>query len=160
MRINTYNKEFLEKNCDCVNDEEARYITNILMRVCLEPSNSDCVGLAYNQINGTKRVFIAKVGKNGTWKTFINPSVISYNGKKFIHNESCMSFPNKSSDVTRYESVTISHLVLDARKINFKDEEFSSHEYVEETFTGFNACIIQHEIDHLNGIHIFNKGKK
>lgn len=139
-----FKSKTLEYLCEHTGDAGGLVYAKDLLKICLNPKYSECVGLAHNQIGGKKRVFVAKVGKNKTWKTFINAEIVSYNGKKFIHNESCMSFPKRSSDVERYQSVTIRHLVP------FIGE-------VEETFTGFNACIIQHEIDHLNGIHILNK---
>ena len=110
-------------------------------------SNKDCIGLAHNQIRGNKAVFIAKISNK--WRTFINPCITKKDGI-FTHQESCMSFPNKSNKITRYKTIELTHQIK-ARNDN------DGNMFIKEVFTGFDACIIQHEMDHLNGVHIFNK---
>ena len=62
-----------------------------------------------------------------------------------MHTESCMSFPNKPSKVLRYSKITIQYDVENGIKT--------------EKFKGFNSCIIQHELNHLEGKTIFCKNK-
>ena len=146
----TMNKDKLEFKCDLVYYTDGLKIANQLKQVILFGKHKNCVGLAHNQISGNKRVFIAKI--DNIWRTFINPKITFFEGKKFEHEESCMSFPNKSSKVIRWNKVELTHQV-NARNNN--DDMWSK-----ELFFDFNACIIQHEMDHLNGIHIFNKNKE
>ena len=88
---------------------------------------------------------------NNKWRTFINPS-ITKKEDSFMHQESCMSFPNKSNKIIRYKKIELTHQVK-ARNDSRGDM------WKTELFYNFDACIIQHEIDHLNGIHIFNKNE-
>ena len=57
-----------------------------------------------------------------------------------------MSFPGKENKVNRFQDIVLQH--------------YTENGMIVEKFSGQNAQIIQHEIDHLNGIHIFNKGDK
>ena len=146
MRITT-NKKDLEFKCQQVYYTEGLEIAKKLKQVVLYGNNKSCIGLAHNQIRGNKAVFIAKI--NNKWKTFINPTIIKKEDS-FMHQESCMSFPRKSNKVTRYNKIELTHQIK-ARNDN------NGNMFITEIFEGFSACIIQHEIDHLNGIHIFNK---
>ena len=147
MRI-TKNREILEKKCEGIYYTEGIIIANKLRNVVIFGKHNSCIGLAHNQIGGNKNVFIAKI--DNKWRCFINASIINHSKDYFMHQESCMSFPKKSNKVKRYKSITIKHQVK-ARN------DVTGNMFETETFEGFNACIIQHEIDHLNGIHIFNK---
>ena len=147
MRI-TKNREILEKKCEGIYYTEGIIIANKLKNVVIFGKHKSCIGLAHNQIGGNKNVFIAKINNN--WRCFINASIINHSEDYIIHEESCMSFPKKSNKVKRYNSITIEYQVK-ARN------DVTGNMFETETFEGFNACIIQHEIDHLKGIHIFNK---
>ena len=143
----TTNKKDLEFKCQQVYYTEGLEIAKKLKQVVLYGNNKSCIGLAHNQIRGNKAVFIAKI--NNKWRTFINPTIIKKEDS-FMHQESCMSFPRKSNKVTRYNKIELTHQIK-ARNDN------DGNMFIKEVFTGFDACIIQHEMDHLNGIHIFNK---
>ena len=145
----TTNKKDLEFKCQQVYYTEGLEIAKKLKQVVLYGNNKSCIGLAHNQIRGNKAVFIAKI--NNKWRTFINPTIIKKEDS-FMHQESCMSFPRKSNKVTRYNKIELTHQI-NARNNN--DDMWKK-----ELFFGFNAVIIQHEMDHLNGIHIFNKNKE
>lgn len=69
----------------------------------------------------------------------INPSVISLSGKKDRKRESCMSVWGEMGEVERRDK-----LVLE-----YHDEMFNLCQF---TYTGFISRVIQHELDHLNGI--------
>ena len=140
MKITT-NKKDLEFKCDELYYTDALKIAKQLKQVVLYPQHKNCIGLAHNQIRGSKAVFIAKI--NNIWRSFINAEIISYSKENFKHLEGCMSFPNKENKVMRHNKIILRHETING--------------FINEEFTGFNACIIQHEIDHLNGKHIFNK---
>ena len=99
------------------------------------------VGLAAPQIGRNIRLFVAMIGdgeEENRERVFINPSIIERDGFD-LGEEGCLSFPNLYGMVERAESITL----------RFNDAEFG--ERVEE-FAGYPARIIQHEIDHLDGI--------
>lgn len=108
------------------------------------------VGLAAPQIGIGLRIFMIRPEKNDPITTFINPEIIKSSqrqniptGKKGVY-EGCLSIPNHYSPIKRSTSVTVKYQTLNTehRILNTK----------QETFSGFPAHVIQHEMDHLNGI--------
>lgn len=103
------------------------------------------VGLAAPQIGKNLRIFVANY-KNFQ-RTVINPEIIELgqieksNGKMSKKEilEGCLSLPFYYGPLKRAAKITV-------RYLNEKGEK------VEEKFEGFNAQIMLHEIDHLNGI--------
>jgi peptide deformylase len=150
MRIIT-DRDRIENECEFVYFKEGLTIARKLLSVCLYGKNKNCVGLAHNQIGGNKKVFVAKI--DGKWSVFINAEIKETSTDYTMHEESCMSFPNKFNKVKRYNWITIEHQVQ-ARNNN------DGNAFQTAVFDGMNACIVQHEIDHLNGVHIFNKEKE
>ena len=74
-------------------------------------------------------------------RAFINPELIEESEETCTYSEGCLSLPGISENVVRPATI----------KIRYLDEDFKEHE---ETFTGFQARIVQHEYDHLEG-HVF-----
>lgn len=105
------------------------------------------VGLAAPQIGKSLRIFVVK-DKNKI-RTIINPEVISVStakkrkGKNEIM-EGCLSLPNYYGELKR------------ANLIKLKYQNLKGKEVV-EIFGGFSAQIIQHEMDHLEGILFIDK---
>ena len=150
MRITTKSKD-IEFECDYIYYKEGLLIAKKLLSVCLVGKNKDCIGLAHNQIKGNKKVFVAKI--DNKWRTFINPRIVETSTDYNIHVESCMSFPNKFNKVKRYNKIVLEHQVHARNGIK-------GNAFITEEFEGRNAQVIQHEIDHLLGVHIFNKEKE
>lgn len=72
-------------------------------------------------------------------KVIINPHIIREEGEVWEFNEGCLSIPNIREDVKRKPNLRLEYL----------DENFELHD---EEFTGMKARILQHEMDHVNGI--------
>ena len=104
--------------------------------------NSKGVGLSAIQIGIPLRIFVTHY-KEQT-RVFINPKVLSTSNELVKSNEGCLSIPGINSQVIRNESITL----------EFYTEKFERHE---EIFGNFEAIIIQHEMDHLNGILFTDK---
>ena len=98
-----------------------------------------CVGLACNQIGIRKRIITIKFG--GEWLVMINPEITHSAGGKVLGREGCLSRPGKSVRLRRDKKVTVNYIDIDGLK-------------VERKFTKFNARVVQHEIDHLDGKYI------
>lgn len=99
------------------------------------------VGLAAVQVGVLKRVLVldAKSGETGSeLEVYINPEIIASSGD-LIWEEGCLSLPDFSEEVKRKEHVTV----------RFNDVTGAVHE---KTLDGFRAVILQHELDHLNGV--------
>lgn len=97
------------------------------------------VGISAVQIGILKRIIIIKV--NGQFVTILNPEIVRTGREKKESKEGCLSFPGKFVKKQRWYRITIKGISIarDAIELNL-----SSHA----------AYIAQHEIDHLNGIHI------
>jgi len=121
-------------------DNYTKYLSKFLMRSI--PYRNRGVGLASNQINLPYRICSVKIGQ--VWKTFINPEITRYYGESFINNERCLSIPKKDFNVKRYKSVDIVY-----RDTNYRAQA--------ETYTALTAVILQHELDHLDGVLISMK---
>ena len=96
-----------------------------------------CVGMAANMIGVKKRIIVFAIGEMIV--PMINPVIVKKE-KSYLTEESCLSLTGVRQ-TTRYETIVVEYL----------DKEFNKQK---GTFTGFVAQIIQHEIDHCNGIII------
>lgn len=97
----------------------------------------ECVGVAANMIGVCKRIIAVMDGP--TPVVMYNPQIISSNGE-YTAVESCLSLTGERS-ATCFRSI----------EVNYLDEGFRPRT---KHFCGFTAQIIQHEIDHCNGIVI------
>ena len=109
------------------------------------------VGLAAPQIGMGIRVFVmdsAPMEENEPphpmRRMFINPEKVTEEGEEWSFEEGCLSIPGIREQINRQESITIRYL----------DENWQEHQ---ETFSGIEARIIQHEYDHLEGILFTDK---
>ena len=121
-------------------DNYSKYLSKFLMRSI--PYRKHGVGLASNQINLPYRICSVKIGQ--VWKTFINPEIIKYYGESFINNERCLSIPKKDFNVKRYKSVDIV----------YRDTKYRAQR---ATYNALTAIVLQHELDHLDGVLISMK---
>ena len=105
------------------------------------------VGLASPQVGLNIRMFIISYPNGMGDVTFINPEIIQLKGSKKNDTESCLSIPGVGAVVERSQKV----------KIKYYDGDFVSHT---KMFKGFEARIIQHEYDHLDGIEYYDRTSK
>ena len=98
----------------------------------------ECVGMAANMIGEKKRIIA--VDNDGEYLVMINP-VILKKSAPYDTQESCLSLLGGPRKTKRYGSV----------KVQWQTMEFKPKI---KTFTGFTAQIIQHEIDHCDGVLI------
>ena len=103
----------------------------------LQANRQRCVGMAANMIGIRKRIII--VNNEGTDIVMFNPIILRKEGP-YEAEEGCLSLEG-TRKASRYRKVAVEYTDLRWRKIT-------------KTFTGFTAQIIQHEMDHLEGILI------
>ena len=96
-----------------------------------------CVGMAANMIGVKKRILVFCIGDMII--PMVNP-VITKKEKGYDTEESCLSLTGFRK-TKRYETIEVEYL----------DRDFKKHKQI---FTGFTAQIIQHEVDHFDGIII------
>lgn len=113
-----------------------KYIANDLLDT-LEANKDRCVGLAANMIGYNKAVICVSAGLYDF--VMINPVITNKNGE-YKTEEGCLSLIGERK-CTRYKEIEVEYLDMNFNK---KHEKFS----------GFIAEIIQHEIDHTNGVVI------
>ena len=99
--------------------------------------SQECVGMAANMIGVHKNIIIVNVGL--TNMIMINPVIVK-KAKPFDAQEGCMSLDGVR-DVKRWREI----------EVTFEDESFKKQR---RWFEGFTAQIIQHEIDHCQGVII------
>ena len=132
----------LTKPCELLTKENYRGKVNSFLNKSI-PHRDDGVGIAANQVGMSVMVFV--IATSNIWKTFINPKIKRFYGKKINNIEGCLSIPGKHYEVKRYTKVDIEFYDYDFKKQN-------------KTYEWPEAVIIQHEVDHLNGYLISMKG--
>lgn len=97
-----------------------------------------CVGMAANMIGVCKRIIVFDDG--GKLSLMLNPEIVKASGE-YETEEGCLSLLGGPRKTKRYRKI----------KVRYQTEQFQIRM---KTFEGFTAQIIQHEIDHCNGILI------
>ena len=101
-------------------------------------NRAGCVGMAANMIGVRKRIIA--FDDNGKYIVMFNPEILKCSGE-YDTEEGCLSLLGEPRPCKRYRSI----------KVRYQNEKF---QLLTKTFIGFTAQIIQHEIDHCNGILI------
>ena len=96
-----------------------------------------CVGMAANMIGVNKRVIV--FDNEGEYMVMFNPEIVKKSGP-YQAEEGCLSLPGVRK-AKRWKSI----------KVQYQNEKFQTRF---KTFTGWTAQIVQHEIDHCDGIII------
>ena len=104
----------------------------------LTDNKDACVGMAANMIGVRKRIIV--FDNEGTYMTMFNPEIIKASGP-YDAQEGCLSLLGGQRPCKRFQTI----------KVQWQNEKFQTRI---KTFTGWPAQIIQHEIDHCNGILI------
>jgi len=104
----------------------------------LTAHKDSCVGMAANMIGVRKRIIA--FDNEGKYMVMFNPEIIKKSGP-YDAEESCLSLLGGPRKCKRYQSI----------KVQWQTEKFETRI---KTFTGWTAQIIQHEIDHCNGVLI------
>ena len=98
----------------------------------------ECVGMAANMIGIKKRIICFDA--DGTYMTMFNPEIIKFSDA-YNTEESCLSLLGGPRKIKRYKKIKVQYQTADF-KVRVKN------------FEGWTAQIIQHEIDHCNGVLI------
>lgn len=122
--------------------EDPNDVANQLMQTMHEKF---FVGLSANQIGKPYKVFALR----GTDNYFVcfNPKIVYYSESTETEDEQCVSFPGIKVKVKRSNEIRLRFQTPSGRTES-------------KTFNGLSARVIQHEIDHLNGIPFYNKANR
>ena len=114
-------------------------IANQMMEVMIKAPG---VGLAANQVGILKQIvtinFEDKENNKQSNYILFNPSIINYSKETIVMEEGCLSLPEQYADVERPKKITIEYIDKNKKLIT-------------REIDGFEARILQHEIDHLSG---------
>jgi len=97
-----------------------------------------CVGMAANMIGVTKRIIV--FDNAGSYMTMLNPVILKA-AEPYETEEGCLSLLGGPRKCRRYKKI----------KVQYQNLQLQTRL---KTFTGWTAQIIQHEIDHCNGVLI------
>jgi peptide deformylase len=98
--------------------------------------DAEGVGLAAPQIGISERLIVVDIGKGSL--ILINPRIVSHAGTA-VDVEGCLSLPGRREYVTRFQEISVTGVNLNNKKVAL-------------TATDLLARVLQHEIDHLEGI--------
>jgi peptide deformylase len=100
----------------------------------------DGIGLAAPQVGWSARILVAWNGEEGTEPmVLVDPEIVDKGGGLEEGNEGCLSFPGIFGTVARYRTVRVKATDLDNQSFEVEAE-------------GLFARVLQHEIDHLDGV--------
>ncbi len=121
--------------------KEDLQVANDLLETLIAHKES-CVGMAANMIGVRKRIiaFLDESGRTPTYTVMLNPEIIKRDGI-YETEEGCLSLLGGPRKCKRYKSI----------KVRYQTTEMQTRA---KTYTGWTAQIIQHEVDHCNGILI------
>ena len=137
-------KNKLKEKCSPVSIKEGEEIGVRLLHELRESENG--IGLAANQIGIQKRVCVVNVKEP---LVLINPKIVEKSKEQFIFPEGCLSFPDSKIKTIRHESI-----VVEADNHQGKLSFSANSKNIDDAF----ECVcVQHEIDHLNGITMFDR---
>ena len=129
-------ESFLSQKSEKATTEDIGIASDLLDTLKAHAHHS--VGLAANMIGEQKRIIAVKDGE--TYLAMLNPEIVKKSAKQYKVTEGCLSLDGERETV-RHDWVEVKYRDIDFRKQKQK-------------FTGFTAQIIQHEIDHCEGILI------
>lgn len=126
---------FLAQKAELATPEDLPVVQDLLDT--LEANKERCVGMAANMIGINKRIIV--FDNAGTYMAMFNPEIIK-RSYPYQTEEGCLSLEG-TRPAKRWQSI----------KVRYQNEKLQERF---KTFTGWTAQIIQHEVDHCNGILI------
>lgn len=142
LKVLEYPNPILKKKAarvEVVDDEVRKLLDNML-----ETMYDGGVGLAAPQIGVSKRLVVidaeqTEKGEQGNPMFFVNPEIIWNSEEKVLFCEGCLSIPGQNAEVERFEKIRVRY-----QDYNGKEQEILAEDFL--------AIVLQHEIDHLDGI--------
>ena len=134
----------LKEKCSPVSVKEGEEIGVRLLHELRQSENG--IGLAANQIGINKRVCVVNVKEP---LVLINPKIVEKSKEQFVFAEGCLSFPDSKVKTIRHESIVVE---ADNHKSKLS---FSANS--QDINDAFECVCVQHEIDHLDGITMFER---
>tara|TARA_B100000787_G_C16172179_1_gene287115 strand:+ start:936 stop:1451 length:516 start_codon:yes stop_codon:yes gene_type:complete len=131
----------LRKTCDPLEQVDSHH-QKLIKEMFETMYEANGVGLAAPQVGVNKRIFIIDAGIREEIKNpiaMINPIITNIKKNISIYEEGCLSFPGHYAELERPDEITVEYL----------DEYNKKQKLITKDFT---SRVIQHELDHINGI--------
>lgn len=119
-------------------------VRSLIAKMKKEMEENDGAGLAAVQIGEPLSVIVCQL--DDKFYSFINPEIVKSSSETDVAVEGCLSLPHIYGEVERPQKITLKALDFNGRKIKMKA-------------FGMLARVIQHEMDHLNGVLFVDKAK-
>jgi len=148
LHICTYPEEILSKPAEPITEIDGE-VVKLVEQMAETMYSAPGIGLAATQVGVAKQLLVADLAPRRPESeliVLINPEIVAAEGE-VIFEEGCLSVPDYQAEVKRHEKITV-------RGLNLKGEE------VEIEAEGLLAIVLQHEIDHLNGILFIDRLSK
>lgn len=124
-----------------ISDEIKELTSNMLETMYNAPG----IGLAANQVGETHRLFVCDISEDGNEPLIvINPSIKEFFGDDTEMEEGCLSLPNLRDNVIRPDGIVLEFLDIEGNQREMKVD-------------GLLSRVMQHEIDHLEGMYFFER---
>jgi len=137
-------KNKLQEKCSPVSVKEGEEIGVRLLHELRDSDNG--IGLAANQIGINKRVCVVNVKEP---LVLINPKIVEKSKEQFVFPEGCLSFPDSKVKTQRHQDIVVTADNHEGRL------SFSANS--KDINDAFECVCVQHEIDHLDGITMFDR---
>ena len=141
LKVYEYPHSVLKKKAEkvaCVDDELRRVSDDMLETMYAENG----VGLAAPQVGLSQRMVVIDIAHEGEKNNplyLVNPEIIWRSEEMVCGEEGCLSVPDQRAEVERHAQVRVHYLDYDG-----KEQEILADDFL--------AIVIQHELDHLDGI--------
>lgn len=147
LHILTEPNHELRLKSESVSDKELRSdeIQKLIADMKVTMKAADGIGLAAPQVGVKKRIIIVTTQKGV--EAFVNPKIIRRSILRTAMEEGCLSIPGVYGLVKRFRSITI------------KARDEHGHK-IKRKYSGLTSVIIQHEMDHLDGILFTDRADK
>lgn len=129
-----------------IDKKEIPKLKSLIVDMTETMTAADGVGLAGPQIGQNIRLAVINKEVAGTKKnlTLINPQIIKHSWRRVKDSEGCLSVPDVVKEIARYKKIAVKALDQNGQPLDFSAADLF-------------ARVIQHEIDHLDGILIVDK---
>jgi len=142
MKILEYPNEILRKKSVEVKDPTSVEVKQLILDMIKTLRSNNGLGLAAPQVGKNLRICVIEI-ENELF-VLINPEVKNTSKEELDSEEGCLSFPNKFLQIKRHKRIKVKAIDLNGKKQIIKAK-------------GLLARVIQHEIDHLDGVLIVDR---
>lgn len=147
LPIYIYGSQVLRTKAEQVDLSKEDNIQGFIEDLIETMHNADGCGLAAPQVGVSKRVLVVDGNElrdrfpelTGFHREMVNPQVTAHSEETSSYEEGCLSIPGVDAEIVRPKKITVKYLDASLKE-------------VEEEFDNFASRMIQHELDHLDGV--------